>query len=95
MTVDDFAKVTQKVIARDSFDGFLPTACFSQRNHLAVLEGVPADADIQSVTVKWAISKAIPGEEILIAFKIDSSHFKIMRLLGDHSEERIFPVTIV
>ncbi|MCX5654269.1 MAG: hypothetical protein NTY65_06450 [Planctomycetota bacterium] len=95
MTVDDFAKVTQKVIAKDGFDRFLPIACFSRRNHLAVLEGVPANADIQSVTVKWAISKALPGEEILIAFKVDSSHFKIMRLLGDHFEERMFPVTIV
>ena len=44
MTIDDFIAMTRRVIARDGFDDYLPTLVLPERRHIAVLEGMPPDA---------------------------------------------------
>lgn len=92
MTLDEFAKLTQRIIARDGFDGYLPTACFPERREIAVLEGVPTDANVEGAALQWARRKARADEEVLVAFKIDSSHFKIIRFKDPDRTEQVYEV---
>jgi hypothetical protein len=69
MTIEMFAEITLSIIARDGFDGFLPTACNPARRHVAVLQGVPAGVDVERAALDWASRKAEADEEYLVAFK--------------------------
>ena len=89
-TVDDFAAITRRVIERDGFDDYLPTALYPTRKHVVVLEGVPAGADIEPIALAWAASGAIGDEELLVAFKVDSSKFKVVRRHLGRQEEGVF-----
>ncbi len=92
MTLYEFAEITRRVIARDGFEGYLPTACFPERRHVAVLEGVPNDVDIERAALAWAADKACEAEEYLVAFKIESTRFKVVRRAGEIFEEASFEV---
>jgi len=90
MTLDDFAETTRHVIAKDGFGAFQPTAIFPERNHLAVLAGVPQGVDLDHACRKWVRHLAVGNEEYLFAFKVDGSHFKVVH--GGHGidEEAVF-----
>ena len=92
MTLDEFATITQRVIARDGFDGFQPTACIPSRRELTVLAGVPPNVDIEAAATSWAVKKAGTGEEVLVAFPISSTQFKIVRIAGHGREEGAYVV---
>ena len=92
MTLDEFATITQQVIARDGFDDFQPTVCIPSRRELAVLAGVPPDVDLQAVATSWAVEKAGPNEEVLVAFPISRTHFKIVRITRDERDEASYEV---
>ncbi len=92
MTLDEFATITQRVIARDGFDGFQPTACIPSRKELAVLAGVPPSVDIEAAATSWAVKKAGPNEEVLVAFPISSTQFKIVRIAGSDREQGTYVV---
>jgi hypothetical protein len=92
ITVDEFAKITRRVIATDGFDDYLPTALYPSRNHVVVLEGVPEGSDLEPIAVAWAAKGAIGNEEFLVAFKVGSTKFKIIRCHSDGQEERVFDV---
>ncbi len=81
-----FALITRRIIARDGISCFLPTVLFSQRDHLAVLEGVPGDADLAVVTRKWATSMARPDEPFLLAYRSGPNCFAIVYCHGKHME---------
>jgi hypothetical protein len=81
-TVDEFARITRRVIARDGFDDYLPTALYPGRKHVVVLEGVPDGAE--------AAKGAIDDEEFLVAFKVDSTRFKVIRRYSGRQEEGVF-----
>ena len=90
VTVDEFAKITRRVIATDGFDDYLPTALYPSRNHVVVLEGVPESSDLEPIAVAWAAKGAIGNEEFLVAFKVGSAKFKIIRRYSGGQEERVF-----
>lgn len=92
MTPDQFAQMTYRVIADDGFSDYLPTAVFLGRREVAVLEGMPEDADPETEAVAWASARAQDGEEFLVAFKVDPSHFKIVRRFQGASESVLYRV---
>jgi len=79
MTVQQFAAITFRIIAKDGFEDYIPTALFPERNHIEALEGKPADVDVEGVSRKWAQDRPQGTEEYLVAFKIDQTHFKVVR----------------
>jgi hypothetical protein len=90
MTIQEFADITNRVIARDGFGNYLPTAIFPERHHVAVLEGAPIDIDIELASCKWAKERAHGSEEYLVAFKIDRNHYKIIHRIHELFEEAVF-----
>jgi hypothetical protein len=92
MTLDEFADLTRRVIAEDGFDDYAPTAVYPGRSFLQVLSGVPATEDIEKVALEWATRDARNGEEFLVAFKVGSDQFKIIRRIGLYSEDEVFKV---
>jgi len=92
VTLDEFATITQRVIARDGFDEFRPTACYPARRRLAVLAGVPPHVDIESASTTWALKNASSNEEILVAFRVSSARFKIVRIAEGFTEEGQYDV---
>ena len=94
MHLEDFAEITQRVIQKDGFDGFLPTLCLPERQHITVLEGVPEDRqpEIRSVSLAWARDKATEQEEFLLAFREDEASFRVIRSYRGEISERVFPV---
>jgi hypothetical protein len=89
-TVDEFARITKRVIARDGFDEYLPTALYPDRNTVVVLEGPPEGTDLESIAVTWAADGAVGDEEFLVAFKIDAATFKVIRRYAGGQETGIF-----
>lgn len=91
MTIEEFAAITETVIAKDGFDDFLPSAFLPASNELRALQGVPADVPMETAAANWVKRLAPNGEEVLVAFKHDSTNYKIMRFAGEHHDERVFP----
>jgi hypothetical protein len=92
MEIEEFATITQSVIAENGFDDFQPTACFPHRRELRTLAGFPDDEDPEQPVLEWAAEIAAEAKEYLVAFKIDVSHFKVIRKLGSHTSSSIFAV---
>jgi len=94
MRLEDFAEITQRVIRKDGFDGFLPTLCLPERNHVAVLEGVPEEKrpEIRSISLAWARDQAAEQEEFLLALREDEASFRVIRSYKGEIYERVFPV---
>ncbi len=94
MLLEDFAEITQRVIRKDGFDGFLPTLCLPEQKHITVLEGVPDEKqpEIRSISLEWARRKAGEQEEFLLALREDEASFRIIRSFRGEICERVFPV---
>jgi hypothetical protein len=91
MTLDEFATATQRVISKEGFDDFQPTAIYPERDHIRGGANFPANIPEAHVLL-WAAEDIRDGEEFLVAFKMDDSHFKVVRRVGLFSEEDIYPV---
>jgi hypothetical protein len=89
-TVEEFARITNNIIARDGFEDYLPTALYPGRKDIVVLEGVPDDANLESIVMKWAIKNARGDEEFLVAFKVGHNKFKVIRRYTGAQEEKVF-----
>ena len=87
-----FAEMTQRVIADDGFDAYLPTACYPERRVIRMLEGAPDTVDLESVALEWALAEAQGDEELLVAFRVDPTHFKVVRRAAGRHEHRVYPV---
>lgn len=92
MKIEEFAAVTQDVIAKNGFNGFQPTACFPERRELRTLADFPDDEDPEQPVLEWAGKLAVGAKEFLVAFKIDASHFKVIRKLGEDTMSETFAV---
>ncbi len=90
MTVEEFAAITRRVIDRNGFDEFLPTACYPERRVIRALEDLPGDIDPEPAVLKWARKEAKAGEEFLIAFKSAPAQFTIIRQHGQNRESGTF-----
>jgi hypothetical protein len=92
MNTDEFATITQNVIAANGFEDFQPTACFPKRRAVRSLAGFPSDEDPELPALEWATGVAHPGEEFLVAFKCHASHFKVIRQDGELQESKVYAV---
>ncbi len=95
MTLEQFAAITQRVIASDGFDEFLPTACYPERREVAALQGLPPDIEPEQAVLKWATKKAKRGELYLVAFKSGPSQFTVVRIQGADRSSAVFAVADV
>jgi hypothetical protein len=93
-TIDEFARITRNVIARDGFDDYLPTALYPARTQVVVLEGVPEGVDVERIALDWAAEGAIDDEEFLVAFKVDPTRFKVIRRHSGRQEQGVFATTV-
>jgi hypothetical protein len=83
--IDGFIAMTHRVITRDGFENLMPTLWLPERGDVRVLEGVPADADLNTVVSKWVIGVVTPTENYLVAFRTNATHFKVVaRIAGEH-----------
>jgi hypothetical protein len=92
MTIEQFAEVTFRVIARDGFEDHIPTVLFPGRDHLAAIEGIPNDTDVEDASRRWAEEEAQDGEEYLLVVKVGPSEFKVIRHFEGTLEQRVFHV---
>ena len=92
MTMDEYAKTTLHVIAQSDFDEFHPTACYPTRCRVMTLAGFPSDLDPEAPVLEWAGSSAEPNEEFLVAFKVDSTHFTVIRCVGTFKESETYAI---
>ena len=90
--MDAFAAMTQRVIADDGFAQYLPTACYPDRRVLRVLEGAPESVDLERIALDWALDAAEGDEEVLVAFRVDAMHFKVVRRAEGAAEHRVYAV---
>ena len=87
--------MAQRVIADEGFDEYQPTACYPQRRVVRVLEGAPHAVEVESVALEWALAAAEGDEEVLVVFKIDPTHFKVIRRAAGTAEHGVYPATPV
>ena len=92
MTLDEFATMTRRVIANNGLDEFLPTAIYPARCHIKTLVGLPPEIEPDEPVLKWGAEDAHDGEEFLVAFKVDETHFRVIRRIGPYSEDDTYPV---
>jgi hypothetical protein len=92
MNTDEFAVIAQNVVATDGFEDFQPTACFPERRAVRTLVGLPSDEDPKLMTLEWAADISEAGEEFLVAFKCDVSHFKVIRQVGGSRESNVYAI---
>ncbi len=87
-----FAEITRRVIARDGFDGYLPTVCVPARKHISVLESIPPEKldHVREIAIAWAEKKAKPDEEYFLAYKEGADSFRVVHHFSGGAEERLF-----
>jgi len=91
MDIATFAEITKRIILKDGFSEFLPTACFPERKEVRVLAGDFETVNSEPVAIKWAMDLAKGNEEFLIAYKSSTTDFKIIKFNGrDRLEDSIY-----
>ena len=92
MDIPAFAEITYRVMEKTPLSELLPTLCLPARRHILSLTGVPKDeADVRSVALDWAESKAEVDEEFLVAFRDGEHHFRIVRRAGGKIDDALYP----
>lgn len=89
MTTDDFIAMTQRIIARDGFDDYLPTLVLPDSAQVFVLEGIPPDVDHDFAARRWVNKNVGDGDNYFLAFKISDSQFRVVVRLAGKIEERV------
>jgi hypothetical protein len=82
MDIAAFAELTKQIIAGDGFEDYIPTLLLPARQLVMALEGIPADVDTEQAALKWAEKTAKPGEDYLLAYKINAKQFRIVHRQG-------------
>lgn len=90
MTAEEFALITQRIIEKEGFSDFQPTACYPTRREVKTLAGLPDDIDPENPVIGWAAESADSEEEFLVAFKISNTVFRVIRYRGQIIERRDF-----
>ena len=91
VSLDEFIAMTQRIIAKDGFDDYLPTLVLPARRHIMVLESVPDTVNSEVAARKWAEDKAGSGD-FQLAFRIDARHFKAVERIAGKIEQRVVAV---
>ncbi|MFO1489960.1 MAG: hypothetical protein U1F77_03660 [Kiritimatiellia bacterium] len=79
MRSKEFAVITRRVITKDGFEEFQPTAYYPERREVKSLAGLPTDIDPEEAVLDWAFQGADNDEEFIVAFKISDACFRVVR----------------
>ena len=79
--LDQFVKMTQRIIAEDGFDNYLPTLLLPATREVRVLDQVEGDGESLGIT-DWLAEQVGPDEDFLVAFKAGDAHFMVVGRLG-------------
>ena len=89
--LDQFVKMTQRIIAEDGFDNYLPTLLLPATREVRVLDLVEGDGESLGIT-DWLAEQVGPDEDFLVAFKAGDAHFMVVGRLGGQACERLCEV---
>ncbi|MES3025340.1 MAG: hypothetical protein V4857_27510 [Pseudomonadota bacterium] len=86
--LENFIEITNNVISEDGFEEFLPTLLFPDREEVIVLGDLPVADNHEQFAQEWIAKVVKPQENYLIAYRVDSKHFKVVANLDGVIEER-------
>ena len=89
--LDQFVKMTQRIIAEDGFDNYLPTLVLPATREVRVLDQVDGGGESLGIT-DWLAEQVAPDEDFLVAFKAGDAHFMVVGRLGGQACERLCEV---
>ena len=89
--LDQFVKMTQRIIAEDGFDNYLPTLLLPATREVRVLDQVEGDGESLGIT-DWLAEQVEPDEDFLVAFKADDAHFMVVGRIDGQPCERLCAV---
>ena len=89
--LDQFVKMTQRIIAEDGFDNYLPTLLLPATREVRVLDQVEGDGESLGIT-EWLSEQVGQDEDFLVAFKAGDAHFMVVGRLGGQACERLCEV---
>ena len=90
MTTDEFAEQLQSVMVMDSFQEYQPRVMFPARHQFDELRDAPPQLT-EAKILDWASKQAQGGEEFLVAYKLDTNHFKIIRSIsGQQTDAKVY-----
>ena len=89
--LDQFVKMTQRIIAEDGFDNYLPTLLLPATREVRVLDQVEGDGESLGIT-DWLAEQVGPDEDFLVAFRAGDAHFMVVGRLGGQACERLCEV---
>ena len=89
--LDQFVKMTQRIIAEDGFDNYLPTLLLPATREVRVLDQVEGDGESLGIA-DWLAEQVGPDEDFLVAFKAGDAHFMVVGRLGGQACERLCEV---
>ena len=89
--LDQFVKMTQRIIAEDGFDNYLPTLLLPATREVRVLDQVEGDGESLGIT-DWLAEQVGPDEDFLVAFKAGDAHFMGGGRRGGQACERLCEV---
>ena len=92
MTTSEFAVITRRVIAKEGFEEFQPTACYPERREVKTLAGLPPNVDAEEAALDWAFRGADNDEEFLLAFKISDDCFRVVRWFDTSFQHADYPI---
>ena len=85
--LDQFVKMTQRIIAEDGFANYLPTLVLPATREVRVLDQVAGGGESRGIT-DWLAEQVGPDEDFLVAFKAGDAHFMVVGRLGGQACER-------
>lgn len=88
-SIESFVSITRRVIARDGFDGYLPTLMLPATQEVLVLEGAPQDATTAAITRRWAEGRAGEGADFVLSYKVDKQRFAVLARIEGFLYERL------
>ena len=89
--LDQFVKMTQRIIAEDGFDNYLPTLLLPATREVRVLDQVDGGGESLGIT-DWLAEQVGPDEDFLVAFKAGDAHVIVVGRLGGQACERLCEV---
>jgi hypothetical protein len=90
--LEQFIAMTHNVINEDGFEDYLPTLLLPDQRKVVVLEAELDGDNQESAVYDWVANRVSGQESFLVAFKVDSNHFKVFGRLDGVSQERLCPI---
>ena len=90
--LDQFVKMTQRIIGEDGFANYLPTLLLPAQRAVRVLDDVGASDEQTLRITDWLAEQVEPDEDFLVAFKADDAHFMVVGRIDGQPCERLCAV---